>query len=348
MRPVRRRVRLRLGFVLGGVVASMVMASTGASSVRGVAGPPQFVIKTDAGRIELLDVRGRLMRTLGQTSDGFVALSPDGSQLAWSTSKGLVVGRVSRGAPRLLLPEPPCDNTRHECLYEDAAWSPDGSKLLVSGLGPQRTRLEIVSASTRRGRTIAAGQGFGVTGWSPNGKWMVYEVLPSSGQAIRLVLARGDGSAPRTIARFPTSEVGVAASWSPDSREIAFMDTPNSHAYGQLHVYDVRTGSVRHLRTTRLPSQPIAWSPDSRRFALSLEYGGTEIFDLANGTRHILHAGGEPLAGGPAWTPSGLYMSGLHGIWRSDNGRSRPVPLFTHLPGPSYPPTYLNGFWPIH
>jgi hypothetical protein len=123
---------------------------------------------------------------------------------------------------------------------------------------------------------------------------------------------------------------------------------PNRHAFEQLHVYTVATGRVRHLPSARIESSRLAWSPDSRHLALSLEYGGTEIVAVANGERRILHAGGVPLAGGPAWTLSGLYMSGLHGIWWSDDGSSRPVRLFAHLPGPPYPPTDLHGFEPLH
>jgi dipeptidyl aminopeptidase/acylaminoacyl peptidase len=347
MGRARRFVHLRLGICLGSVVASALVASAGASSAGGLAGPAQFVIQTSTGRIEALDVRGHLVRPIGHSSNGLLALSSDRSELAWLSSKGLVVARVSSGTPRLLRPEPQCNDNKNECLIEDAAWSPDGSQLLVSGLGPQRTHLEIVAASTGHGRTIATGPGFAVTGWSPNGKWMIYEVLPPFGQAIRLVLARGDGSSPRTIVRFPKAEVGASAAWSPDSREVAFTDVPSSHAFEQLHLYSIATGRVRHLASARIESG-VAWSPDSRRLALGLEYGGTEIVALANGEKRILHAGGVPLAGDPAWTLSGLYMSGLHGIWRSPDGRSKPVRLFTHLPVPPDPPAYLDRFEPLH
>ncbi len=345
MRAARRFVRLQLGICLGGVVASTLVASAGASSAGGLTGPAQFVIQTGTGRIELLDARGHLVRRIGQSPNGSLALSPNRSELAWSSWKGLVVARVSSGTPRLLLPEPRCDNNANECLIEDAAWSPDGSQLLVSGLGPQRTHLEVVSASTGRGRTIAVGQGFEVTGWSPNGKWMIYEVLPPSGQRIRLVMARGNGSAPRTIVRFPKADGGATATWSPDSRKVAFTDTPNRQAFEQLHVYSLATGRVRHLASARIESN-VAWSPDSRQLALSLEYGGTEVVALTNGERRILHAGGVPLAGSPTWTLSGLYMSGLHGIWRSADGLAKPVRLVRHIPGSFR--EYLHGFEPLH
>lgn len=347
MTRARRFVHLQFGICLGLVVGSALVASAGASSAGSSADPAQFVIQTSTGHIEALDVRGHLVRPIGHSSNELLALSSYGSELAWLSSKGLVVARVNSGTRRLLLPEPQCNDNKNECLPEDAAWSPDGSQLLVSGLGPQRTHLEVVAASTGRGRTIATGQGFAVTGWSPNGKWMIYEVLPPSGQAIRLVLARGDGSSPRTIVRFPKAEIGVTAAWSPDSREVAFTDVPNRRAFEQLHVYSIATGRVRHLASARVESG-VAWSPDSRQLALGLEYGGTEIVALADGERRTLHAGGVPLAGSPAWTLSGLYMSGLHGIWRSADGRSKPVRLFTHLPGQLHQPTYLHQFEALH
>lgn len=320
----RRGVIIVVLFAL--VVAALVgAAATAAARV----GTPRFLVRTNNGTVELLDSRGRLVRTIVHSVvNAPVQLSPDHSELAWVSSKGLALARVSGGPPRLLLPEPRCNSDTHECLAEEFAWSPDGKRLLVSGLGPQRTRLRIVSAATGQGRTIATGAAFSVTGgWSPNGKWMIYQPDPK-----RLVLARGDGSHSRTIARFPQADMDAQASWSPDSREVAITEVPNRQAFIGLSIYHTATGRLRRLQGVRPYLQSPAWSPDSKLVAVGLEYGGTETLTVTGRKRRVLHAGEGPLNGGPAWTSGGLYISDLEKIWRSRNGHSKPVPLFAHIP----------------
>ena len=61
---------------------------------------------------------------------------------------------------------------------------------------------------------------------------------------MRLILANSDGSAGRTIARF-TADDGYQQ-WSPDSTQIAFVDTTDADGSGS-YVYDLATGETRFV-----------------------------------------------------------------------------------------------------
>jgi dipeptidyl aminopeptidase/acylaminoacyl peptidase len=103
---------------------------------------------------------------------------------------------------------------------------------------------------------------------SPDGKWVVVSVTEPAydekKEASDLWIVPSDGSAaPRRLTASKSSESG--ASWSPDSRRIAFAAKREDDDVGQIYVLDVAGGGEAH----RVSSAPLAargprWSPDGR------------------------------------------------------------------------------------
>jgi Tol biopolymer transport system component len=143
----------------------------------------------------------------------------------------------------------------------DPAWSPDGSRLVFSGmtgfrdLGNRRSNVDIYIVNTdgtglrrlTRARAGDAAPAWGTRGRiaftrNDDGREDVYTIRPD-GTGLRRV-TRGGGSEP---------------SWSPDGSKLAF------ERRGRVYVVRADGRGLRRV-TRRVGGQP-AWSPDGRRIA---------------------------------------------------------------------------------
>jgi Tol biopolymer transport system component len=99
--------------------------------------------------------------------------------------------------------------------------------------------------------------------------------------------------------------------WSPDGTRLAFVNAQLAGT-GALLVANVAGGVPNVLATGVQTSWPPSWSPDGRRLA----YTEGSAVDLAlvdaDGTGHRILSGGPGLDLGPAWSPDGAQVAFIH------------------------------------
>ncbi len=183
--------------------------------------------------------------------------------------------------------------------------------------------------------------------WSPDGKWLSYSA--GEGDKSGLWVAHADGSgatflAPTRGTNSPLPEQGESVTWSPDSRQIAFVSsTPGpetAEASGdpmvitrylykptageglshfndnrRLHIFavDVSTHQVRQLTQGTNDEHSVDWSPDGKEilFVSNHEPNADEFFNYdifalkaADDSVRRLTAT-ESLESAPRWSPDG-------------------------------------------
>lgn len=153
---------------------------------------------------------------------------------------------------------------------------------------------------------------------SPDGMWVVvYSQIAPEGD---LYIARTDGSGTmRQLTADPA--IDRVPRWSPDGEWIAtFSDRAK-----QLHVWLVRPDGSDLRRATDQPSSVMAWSPDGRRLAVTLQLGNSssqsaailQEFDQTG--EHVVTE--VPAAPRPhpqfapnSWSPDGKWLAGQNGF----------------------------------
>jgi Tol biopolymer transport system component/imidazolonepropionase-like amidohydrolase len=196
------------------------------------------------------------------------------------------------------------------------AISPDGQRVAFAALG------DLWVASTRRTEAVPeriTSDPFVETdpAWSPDGTRLAYS-------------SDRDGSMDLWIRDLPSGSDrkvaagAMAAAWSPDGLEIAFLDLE-----AQLQIVDVAGGGVRkaHDRLNE-PGRP-SWSPDGRAVVMSvLKPYSTRFREGINQVLHVTVRKGAAVADrwldpvphksigmredfGPVWSPDGTQMAAI-------------------------------------
>jgi Tol biopolymer transport system component len=233
---------------------------------------------------------------------------------------------------RVRSPEAPLPTTIHRCVYDfsvqhdppcheliQPAWSPDGTLIAATELGPVETgetRLVVLRSDgteLRRLRplTSVATRGGGRRqteadpAWSPDGSRLVFAGLTGFNDLnnkrsnLDLYIVNADGTGLRRLTRSRTAE--SAPTWSVDDR-IAFTRNRS----GREDVYTMRPdGSDVERVTARGGSEP-SWSPDGSKLAFTRR--GHVYVTGADGCRlrRVTRRTGD---GSPVWSPDGTQIA---------------------------------------
>jgi len=224
-------------------------------------------------------------------------------------------------ASGLAATEPGPDTT----FYQEASWSPDGSKLLLSRLDihdAYRASIVMVNADGSGYAQLTDGPGDMWTSWSPDGARIAYASEKEDNRDIYLMKA--DGSKPIRLTADPAEDTHPA--WSPDDGQIAFV----SKREGRSHIYIMNAdGSAqKKISSTTEEKWNPRWSPDGRKIVY---YGAEEpgkdsvyVMNVDGSARKTVGAGVWP-----SWSPDGskiLYVAD-HDVYEMNADGTNPKRL---------------------
>ena len=286
------------------------------------------------------------------TRPGAVALSPDGSLIAYTVSEANWDDN-SYDTEIFLVPAAggePIQLTRAKKSSQSPAWSPDGTWLAFISDRTDKRQIYVISPTGGEARAITdVESGVGAFRWSPDGrriaftmtdpkpdemkerdeKYGAFEIVDEEFRMTHLHVIDVDLDAdePAEPARLTAGAFTVGGfTWSPDSTAIAFdhrinPDLNTIHS-ADISVVTVADKAVRPVVTADGPDTGPVWSPDGSRIAFQTSMSNPAFF-YSNGRIAIVPAAG----GAPRsitnrfdedpdiveWTPDGIVFSGLEG-----------------------------------
>ena len=274
--------------------------------------------------------------------EGYPALSPDGSQVAFAwngelrDNTDIYIKRIDSETPLRLTSDP----------AEDLApsWSPDGSRLAFVRLIDDRASIyyaaPVPGSERRLGDFTPPAGGFPNFGlrplssaWSADGRWILVATGRSDGSAIRAFPVAG--GEPRTVLSIATARGGLSYPVnSPDGKLLAYaMCAPLCDVYVMnLGPLLVPAGDPRRLtHQSARTIHGIAWSGGGESLVYGAWQGGTNLWRVTtNGAEPERLELGNPAAR-PTLSASGNRL--VYARWGTD------LDLWTFRPGSGPIPT---------
>ena len=205
--------------------------------------------------------------------------------------------------------------------FSSACWSLSGDMLAVySSDGIEQhvdiirlrdaSLVERVTESMRAADYDHLSIGSGTVAWAQDGQTIAF--VAKEGPRDRIMLwDLYDKELVQTLS-MPDMDLVESLTWSPDSRQLAFIGTGQGQS--DLYLIDVQTGKRRQLTGTPEREDYPNWSPDGQRIAFSAKYRNQfdiKIYDL---TENVAHAAISSPTDDlwPQWLPEGnklLFVS---------------------------------------
>ncbi len=185
--------------------------------------------------------------------------------------------------------------------------SHDGRWIVYS---PSSVDVVWIVRSDGRGRRRLFRCSCGAFDWSPNGKSLLLEAFKETLAGYKgAVVVRPLRGKRRVIARYgeDSGNHGDAegATWSPDGRWIAYLDTEDNDA--KIGLYVVRPNGARLHQIVRGAVLTIAWSPNGRKLAFTRENGQLGVVGVdGRGLRRVPL---QATAHNVEWSPDGQRLA---------------------------------------
>jgi len=232
------------------------------------------------------------------------AVSPDGTQIAWSGPEGIYLQDLQDGGLAQLagLERPGW-----------ISWSPDGKQV---AFGARVGSLQIYRLEVESGEILqlthavgeAAVEAF-APAWSPRGDEIAFHALDADGLHLMLVQASGEGL--RKLADWANADEiydpGLQAPpvWSPDGEALLWAGAA-ADASLDLFVVDVDGSGPSNLTNSPGDDWDPAWSPDGKFIAFITERDGDQEIYVMNSDgsdgRNVSQLPTTPETN-PAWRP---------------------------------------------
>jgi TolB protein len=191
----------------------------------------------------------------------------------------------------------------------DAAWSPDGTQLVVSA--DRGSNLYVVAADGGGGpRALTQNTGFAIAQaptWSPDGSQIAFVCDAAPNYDVCLVGA--DGGNRRRLTN--TGSIYRDLAWSPDGKLIAYASGPDFFNT-KIFVMNADGTQPRQLSSGQGTDVAPAWSPDGSRIAYEndFQFGPAEIFVMnADGSGQLRLTTDFRGDRHPTWSPDGRTIA---------------------------------------
>ena len=208
------------------------------------------------GELERYDAKtGRLSPYLGGISADGISFSKDGAWMAYVTFPGGAIWRCRPdGSEPLQLTFPPITTY-------DPHWSPDGKRIVFSGLqGGRQWQLYVVSADGGSSQLLLPGSQAGMDpSWSPDGNAILFGGPFAPDNTPEKNVLQIYNLQTQSLSVVPGSEGLKAAVWSPDGQYISAV---SATAPSRLLLFDFKT--QKWTEQARLDAGLKSWSRDSR------------------------------------------------------------------------------------
>ena len=202
--------------------------------------------------------------------------------------------------------------TDNERFDTQAALSPDGTSIAFASGPVNYSSFDIyhMNADGTQEQQLTF-DGFNTNPiWSPDGTWIVYTSVTSSGADLYRV--RPDGSYRQRLTQMNAIQI-AETTWSSDGERIAFRATTNTHT---LELYRVHANGSNLHRLTANDSYDVfpAWSPNGQWLTYASNRDGDwEIYRMrADGSgKQKLTDNFRNYDGDSSWSPDGQWIAFL-------------------------------------
>lgn len=175
---------------------------------------------------------------------GYLAIAPDGSKMAYATSRPYAPGGVRIFVIDLKTGTETSSPVIGHHAPVGLSWSPDGNRIAFGisqspYAAPDPPVIKILEVATGKSSTLAAGQ---MPAWSPSGEWIAY-LDPD--RANHVLMVHPDGTGGKTLATLGGDRIfhdSAPIVWSPDSTRLLLNELGNADTYTfKIHLLDIAT-----------------------------------------------------------------------------------------------------------
>jgi len=229
-------------------------------------------------------------------------LSPDGKLVAFLSSSGEDVGiEVIKASGEVLEPRAITDGPGR---YGSQQWAPGSNRLAAihAEIGDVRG-VYILGFEGKPHLRLSKIQADEVSGWSPDGKSVVFSVRQGENQGV--YKRNPDGVNEVQLTETPD----YAAIWSPDSKRFAFISVRDGNP--EIYVMNEDGTGQRRLTETDAPEYDLSWSPNGKFLMFVSGIGiDAEIYKMdpdSAGLQRLTQNTVRDVQ--PVWSPNGKQIA---------------------------------------